>query len=77
MTALPEGFVPHDGHICPVETWQMVDYITADGWESQGPVPAGILRWDKGRTPESAADAGLRRRDIIAYRLKEPDHDAD
>jgi len=68
MTALREGFVPHDGHICPVEVEQYVDYITRDGWRSDGPVLAGLLRWDKGRTPESAADESLRRRDIIAYR---------
>ena len=28
MTELPEGFIPHDDHICPVEVDVLVSYIT-------------------------------------------------
>jgi len=67
---LPEGWIAHDGGICPVHVDDFVTYKLRMGWVSDSPVEAGFLRWDWGRTPESASDPSLRRNDIIAYKLE-------
>lgn len=65
-----------DGGICPVDSFTRVEYrLRFSGPDRpSGPTGdlaamAGGLRWDHGRTPESAADASLRRNDIVAYRI--------
>jgi hypothetical protein len=67
-----EGWIKWDGGICPVdpqlEVTYRLRYFRPDDPPPLGPCPAGMLRWDHGRTPESAADALMRRNDIIAYR---------
>ena len=71
MTALPEGFIAHDGGPCPVQG--RVHYILRSGWIPSGPGLASMLRWC--HHPEGGS---LRQNDIIAYRLpEEPNHDAD
>jgi hypothetical protein len=67
-----DGWIEHDGGICPVEFDQFVLCRLRNGWVSDGPALAGYLRWDHGRTPESAADPSLRRNDIIAYKPEQP-----
>lgn len=64
------SWTAHDGGICPVHPDEYVSYLLRCGWISDAPVRAGVLRWDHGRTPESAADESLRRNDIIGYRLE-------
>ncbi len=71
-----EGWREHDGWICPVDPETSVFVMLRFGWVSDAPTRAGGLRWDKGRTPESAADASLRRNDIIAYRIVRPEPQA-
>lgn len=69
------GWLPWSGGACPVHTSERVEYrLRFNGPDRpSGPTGelsalAGGLRWDHGRTPESAADASLRRNDIVAYR---------
>lgn len=72
MSQHPENeWIEHHGHICPVHVETLVMYKLRHGWTSDGPVKAGYLRWDKGRTPESAAERshGVGLSDIIAYRV--------
>jgi len=72
MTALPEGFIPHDGGPCPVEPQVMVQVIfrkeSADDFDAEY-CPAGAFRWSH--------KTGARDMDIIAYKptQQEPTHD--
>lgn len=68
-----DGWVEHDGHILPVWGNTKVTVMLRMGHISNEPMEACFYRWDKGRTPESAADESLRRNDIIAYK-PEQDH---
>lgn len=69
----PQEWLPWSGGICPVDLQTVVEYrLRLQGADDTPLVSvAGYLRWDHGRTPESAADASLRRNDIVAYRIKE------
>lgn len=60
-----DEWFPWTGGICPVDVDQDVVYMLRNGWISDAAVPAGIVRWDHGRTLESPS----RQNDIIAYRL--------
>lgn len=61
-------WIEWNGGVCPVNC-DAVDYkIRCLPDEVFRAAPLN-LRWDHGRTPESAADASLRRNDIIAYRV--------
>jgi hypothetical protein len=66
-------WIEHDGHICPVCVDTLVMYKVRSGWTSDGPVKAGLLRWDKGRCLEAAADRshGVGLSDIVAFRIVE------
>lgn len=75
MIALPEGFVPHDGGPCPVPLDSMPAIMTRSGEVQSG----GSWRasfWQAGES-DWWQHRGDHRNNIIAYRLKEPDHDAD
>lgn len=64
-----QGWRTWTGGICPVDPHVKVEYRlrnTSEPWSMIA--EAGQLRWDHGRTPESASDASLRRNDIVAYR---------
>lgn len=67
-----QAWQPWCGGVCPVDPSTFVEYRlrfqTTDGMPLVS--AAGNLRWDHGRTPESAANASLRRNDIVAYRIK-------
>ncbi len=71
-----QGWLPWSGGVCPVDVHTVVEYRlrfqVADGMPLVS--AAGNLRWDHGRTPESAANASLRRNDIVVYRIKEKRH---
>ena len=62
----------HTGSTCPVEHDARVYVRLRNGWESDGAARAGELRWDRGRTPDSAADKSLRANDIISYAYEQP-----
>jgi len=57
MTALPEGFIPHDGGRCPVDRWKIVSIVTRSG-RTLGPLVANHWDWWSSDHPG----------DIIAYR---------
>ena len=77
MTALPEGFIAHDGGPCPVHPHSKPAIIIRgfNRWHlcqmENGPEAdeAGQFEWLHNPSAHAA--------DIIAYRIKEPDHDAD
>ena len=62
MTALPEGFVPHDGLGRPIDRMATVSVLTRDG-RKIGPLIADHWDWWGSNHPA----------DIIAYRLKDLD----
>lgn len=69
-----QEWLPWSGGICPVDPLSMVEYRLRYRGPDQPTGDedlvsmAGYLRWDHGRTPESAADESKRRNDIVAYR---------
>lgn len=60
------------GGVCPALCDEVEYKIRCMPDDVFGPTPPLSLRWDHGRTPASAADASLRRNDIIAYRVVSP-----
>ena len=67
-----EGWIEWSGGECPVPIDTRVQYrLRSYPKAAVLSAKAGGLRWDHGRTPESAADS-LRNNDIIAYRIAEP-----
>ena len=81
MTALPEGFVPHDGGPCPVHLQAKVEVVFRSGqvrharraeWWTAFDSKAKFAEHDLWKWESPNHD-----NDIIAYRLKEPDYDAD
>ena len=67
MTALPEGFIAHDGKGFPVDGDCRVIALFRDRMRMEVSSAHPFFKWD-GSGYSS---------DIIAYSLKEPDHDAD
>jgi len=75
MTA--HGWMPWRGSICSVDPLSVVEYRLRLKRSGDTPLvsTAGNLRWDHGRSPESAADANLSRNVIVVYRIKKDDSD--
>lgn len=62
-------WIQHDGKGMPVPVDTIVQVQHGDGWISQHPVRASVLRW-------AASHAHGGKYDIVAYRIHKPEGDA-
>ena len=68
-TAIPDGFKPWHGGVCPTDADEVMYVLRQAPTHILGPSPPKLLRWDHGRTPESAAKhSGYRPNDIVGWK---------
>jgi hypothetical protein len=66
MSALPEGFIPHDGGLCPMNSNLPVTIVTRGGEQSHW-ARAGSVVWRYGTWIDEIGESMPKACEVIAY----------